>query len=120
MYEKQGTWLAMRTTKPAALIPEWLHSRHFLRVTKKKKKSSKKRCEVWQHMLCNPSTSEALDCSSFDKLQAWSEQRCHRWPGTVCVNNGSAVQSSKGNDWEGFRLKSVLVMTDGKGFLYIT
>lgn len=41
MYEKQGTWLAMRTTKPTALIPEWLHSRHFLRVTKKKNQARK-------------------------------------------------------------------------------
>lgn len=41
MYEKQGTWLAMRTTKLAALIPEWSHSRHFLRVAKKEIKQEK-------------------------------------------------------------------------------
>lgn len=71
-------------------------------------------------MLRNPSTSEALDCSSFDKLQVWSQERCHRWLGKVCVNNGPAGQSSKGIDCEGFRLKSVLIMIDGKGFLHIT
>lgn len=113
MYEKQGTWLAMRTANPAALIPEWSHGRHFLRVVKKEIK-------VWWHMLCNLSSSEALDCSSFDKLQARSKQRCHRWPGKVCVNNGTAGQTSKGSDWEGFHLKSVLIMIDGKGFLHIT